>query len=166
MLQEYKKIRDGVESTFSKVWRLLSTKEKLDCWKKEIFHMKSRTWWNNRQGCSEGTSSVAFEISVKYKFIQLQLFDVKFLFSEEHIFHKQKRTDVYGRASLIAGFNSTRKMMACYLRDRNKIFRYRTLCRNILKCKFPTKGIELTRLEFFEGPLVPQLWSSWFRPFR
>ena len=95
--------------------------------------------------------------NVKYKFIQLQLFDVKFLFSEEHIFHKQKRTDVYGRASLIAGFNSTGKMMACYLRDRNKILRYRTLCRNILKCKFPTKGIELKRLKFFEDPFVSQL---------
>ena len=45
-------------------------------------------------------------------------------------------------------------MMTCYLRDTNKFFRYRTLCTNILKCKFPTKGIELTRLEFFEGPRV------------
>ena len=42
-------------------------------------------------------------------------------------------------------------MMACYLRDRNKILRYRTLCRNILKCKFPTKGIELTRSNFLKA---------------
>ena len=51
-------------------------------------------------------------------------------------------------------FNSTRKMMICYLRDVNKFLRYRTLCMNILRCKFPTKSIELTWLEFFEGPRV------------
>ena len=54
-------------------------------------------------------------------------------------------------------FNSTGKMMTCYLRDKNKFLRSCTLCTNILKCKFPTKGIELTRLEFFEGPRGPQL---------
>ena len=53
--------------------------------------------------------------NVKYKFIQLQLFDVEFFFSEEHIFRKQKRTDVYERASLVSGFTSTGKMMTCYL---------------------------------------------------
>ena len=42
--------------------------------------------------------------NVKYKFVQLQLFDIKFLFSEEHVFCKQKRTVVYGRASLVSGF--------------------------------------------------------------
>ena len=47
--------------------------------------------------------------NVKYKFIQLQLFHVKFLFSEEHIFRKQKRTDVYGRASLVSGFQLNRE---------------------------------------------------------
>ena len=60
------------------------------------------------------------------------LFDVKFLFSENHIFRKQKRTAVYGRASL----NSPGKMMICYLRDINKFLRYRTLCKSILKCGF------------------------------
>ena len=44
--------------------------------------------------------------------------------------------------------------MTCYLRDTNKFLRYHTLCTNILKCGFPTKGIELTRLEFFEGTRV------------
>ena len=47
--------------------------------------------------------------NIKYKFVQLQLFDVRFLFSEEHIFRKQKRTVVYGRASLVWGFQLTRK---------------------------------------------------------
>ena len=45
--------------------------------------------------------------NVKYKFVQLQLFHVKFLFPEEHIFCKQKRTAVYGRASLVLGFQLT-----------------------------------------------------------
>ena len=45
---------------------------------------------------------------MKYKFIQLQLFDVKFLISEEHIFRKQKRTDVYGHVSLVLGFQLSR----------------------------------------------------------
>ena len=51
-----KEIRDGVETeedditvkAISKVWRLLSTKEKCDSWKKEIVHKKSTTWWSNR----------------------------------------------------------------------------------------------------------------------
>ena len=45
--------------------------------------------------------------NVKYKLVQLQLFDVKFLFSEEYIFRKQKRMVVYGRASLVSGFQLT-----------------------------------------------------------
>ena len=38
--------------------------------------------------------------NVKCKFVQFQLFDVKLLFSEKHIFRKYKKTAVYGRASL------------------------------------------------------------------
>ena len=37
------------------------------------------------------------------------MFVVKFLFSEEHTFCKQKRTVVYGRASLVSGFQLTRE---------------------------------------------------------
>ena len=40
--------------------------------------------------------------NVRYKFVHLQLFDVKFLFSENLIFRKQKRTAVYGRTSLVS----------------------------------------------------------------
>ena len=47
--------------------------------------------------------------NVKYRFIHLQLVDVKFLFSEEHNFRKLKRTDVYGRASLVSGFQLNRE---------------------------------------------------------
>ena len=45
--------------------------------------------------------------NVKYKFVHLQLFDVKFLFSE-NIFGKQKRTAVYGCASVFSDFKLTR----------------------------------------------------------
>ena len=37
------------------------------------------------------------------------LFDVKFLFSENHIFRKQKRTAVYGRLSLVSDIKLTRE---------------------------------------------------------
>ena len=78
------------------------------------------------QGRSEGTLSVALEVLIiksekdfinlfifncltSNKFLQLQLFDVKFLFSEEHIFRKQKETVAYGRASLVSGFQFTQE---------------------------------------------------------
>ena len=56
------------------------------------------------QGCSEGTSSVAFEVliinfnflTLKIKLFIFKLFDVKFLFSKNHVFRKQKRAAVYG----------------------------------------------------------------------
>ena len=98
-------------------------------------------------------------LNVKYKFIQLQLSDVKCLFSKEHIFRKEKRTDVHGRTSLASGFQLNRENDA-NLRDTNKFLRSHILCTNILKCKFQTKGMELTRLEFFEDPR-----GTWFRPF-
>ena len=65
------------------------------------------------EGRSEGTSSVAFEVQViicQIYFINLfifncltlniklfifKLFDVQFLFSENHVFRKQKKTAVY-----------------------------------------------------------------------
>ena len=66
------------------------------------------------QGRSESTSSVAFEVliincqiyflnsfifnclTLNIKLSIFKLFDVKFLFSENHVFRKQKRTAVYG----------------------------------------------------------------------
>ena len=66
------------------------------------------------QGCSEGTSSVTFEVliincqicfinlfifnclTLNIKLFIFKLFDVKFLFSKNHVFRKQKRTAVYG----------------------------------------------------------------------
>ena len=130
------------------------------------------------QGCSECSSSVAFEVliincqiyfinsfifnclTLNIKLFIFKLFDVKFLFSENHVFRKQKRTAVYGAMDVRPQFrilNSLGKMMTCYLRDINKFLRYRTLCKSILKCGFPTKGIELTRFVLFEILELPQL---------
>ena len=79
------------------------------------------------QGPSEGTSNVAFEVLIincQIYFINFlifncltlninlfifNLFDLKFLFFENHIFRKQKRTAVYGRASLVSDFKLTRE---------------------------------------------------------
>ena len=93
--------------------------------------------WHWTQERSEGTPSVAFKVllikseinsinlfsfncltsSIRgtnnqirnkcYKSVHLQLFDVKFLLSEEHIFCKQNRIVVYGRASIVLGFQLT-----------------------------------------------------------
>ena len=66
------------------------------------------------QGPCEGTSSVAFKVliincqiyfinslilnclTLNIKLFIFKLLDVKFLFSENHVFRKQKRTTVYG----------------------------------------------------------------------
>ena len=47
--------------------------------------------------------------NVKYKFVHLQLFGPKLLFSEKHIFRKQKRMAVCGRASVFSGFKLSRE---------------------------------------------------------
>ena len=130
------------------------------------------------QGCSEGTSSVAFKVliincqiyfinsfifnclTLNIKLFIFKLFDVKFLFSENHVFRKQKRTAVYGVMDARPQFrilNSLEKMMTCYLRDINKFLRSGTLCKSIPKCRFPTKGIELTWFVLFEILGLPQL---------
>ena len=88
------------------------------------------------------------------------LFDVKFLFSENHVFCKQKRMVAYGVMDARPYFwisNSLRKMMTCYVREVNKFSRYHTLCKSILKSGFPTKGIELTRFVLFRILGLPQL---------
>ena len=128
------------------------------------------------QGRSEGTSSVAFElliINCQIYYINLFIFnclalnvnlfifnlcDVKFLFSESHICRKQKRTAVYWRASLVSDFKLNRENDDL-LSSRHKCFFWGTLCNNILKCGFLTKGIKLTRFIYFEALGAPQLWD-------
>ena len=120
---------------------------------------------------SESTSYVAFEVLIincqissinsfifnclilNIKLFIFKLFEVKFLFSENHVFRKQKRTTVYGVMYARPQFwilNSLEKMMTCYLRDINKFLRSGTLCKSIPKCGFLTKGIELTWFVLFE----------------
>ena len=80
----------------------------------QVLHVKKYKVILSLQGHSEGTSSVAFEVLIiicQIYFINLfifnclklntklfifKLFDVKFLFSENHVFRKQKRTTLYG----------------------------------------------------------------------
>ena len=130
------------------------------------------------QGRCKGISSVAFEVLIincliyfinlfifncltsNIKLFSFKLFNVKSLFSENHVLRKQKRTAVYGLMDASPQFrilNSLGKVMTCYLRDINKFLRYRTQCKGILKCGFLTKGIKLTRLALFEALRVPQL---------
>ena len=99
-------------------------------------------------------------LTLNIKIFIFKLFEVKFLFSENHVFRKKRRTDVDGVVDARPEFrilNSLGKMMTCYLRDINKFLKYRTLYKSILKCGFPTKGIKLTRFVLFEILGVPQL---------
>ena len=81
-------------------------------------------------------------LNIFYKFLHLELFNIKhkivhlqvarrqIFFSENHVFRKQKRKDVYGLMGARPQFwilNSAGKMMTCQLRDTNKFLRHRTL---------------------------------------
>ena len=49
------------------------------------------------QGRSEGTSTVAINSQIYFiNLLIFKLFDDKFLFSENHVFRKEKRMAVYG----------------------------------------------------------------------
>ena len=134
------------------------------------------------QGCREGTSCVAFDVLIikseidfinpfifncltsninlfifKCLTLNINLFNFNCLTSNfcfpKNIFFASRRERLFMDARpQFRVFNTPGKMMTCYLRDTNKFFRYRTLYTNILKCRFPTKGIQLTRLKFFSGP--------------
>ena len=95
--------------------------------------------------------------NVKYNFVQFQLFHVKFLFSEKHSFANRRERLFMDARSQFRVLNSPGKMMTCYLRGTNKFLRYRTLHTSILKCGFPAKGIELTWLVLSKVLQMPQL---------
>ena len=142
-----------------KIYRYFCLHIKGICWTFRIYTIYFLRYTHSRymemfvykhQGRSESTLSVAFEVLIiKSEIDFINLFIFKCLTSNVNLFI----------------FNCL-KSNTNYLRDTNKFLRSRTLCTNILKCKFPTKGIELTRFEFFEGPRRSQLWGTWFRPFR
>ena len=118
------------------------------------------------QGRSESTLSVAFEVLIiksEIDFINLFIFNCltsninlfnfncltsNFCFPKNIFFASRRERMFMDARPQFQVFNSTGKMMTCYLRYTNKFLRSSTLCTNILKCKFPAKGIELTRLEF------------------
>ena len=108
-------------------------------------------------------------LTLNIKLFIFKLLDVKFLFSKNHVFCKQKQIAIYGVMDVLSQFwilNSPRKMMTSYLRDIDKFLRYRTLCKSIRKCRFPTKGIELARFVLFEVVGALQLCVTRFRLFR
>ena len=90
-------------------------------------HYTNKLYKHTVQGRSEGISSVAFEVLImnyQIHFINLVIsncltlninlfifnfFDVKFWFSENHIFRKQKETAAYGRAFFLSNFKLTRE---------------------------------------------------------
>ena len=88
------------------------------------------------QGRSEGTSSVAFEVLIiksEIDFINLLIFNCltsninlfnfncltsNFCFPKNIFFaSRRERLFIYERASLVSGFQLTREMVTCYLRD-------------------------------------------------
>ena len=104
--------------------------------------------------------------NVKYKFVQLQLFDVKLLFSEEHIFRKQQRTVVYGRASLVSGFQLTRRNDDLLSSRHKQIFAVPHPVHEDTKIWISNKRYRTNTAWIFWRPKGPQLWGTWFRPFR
>ena len=136
---------------------------------------------------SEGTSSVAFEVLIinceiyfinlfifNYLTSNINLFIFKCLISNINLFNFNcftsnicfpKNTSFANRRERLFMdarpyfriLNSSEKMMTCYLWDTNKFLRYCTLRTSILKCRFLTKSIELTRLVLFEVLEMPQL---------
>ena len=119
------------------------------------------------QGRSEGTSSVAFEVLIiksEIDFINLFIFNClmsninlfkfncltsNFCFPKNIFFASRGERMFMNARPQSRVFNSTGKMMTCYLRDTSKFFRYRTLCPNILKCKFPTKRYRTNTARIF-----------------
>ena len=144
---------------------------------------------NHKQGRSEGTSSVAFEVvttNCELDFINLLIFNwltsninlfiFNCLTSNINLFNFNSLTSNYCLPKNIY-FASRREWLfscvfscthpgACYVRGTNKFLRYRTLFMSILKCGFPTKGIELTRFVLFEVSRCLSFEVSRLRPFR
>ena len=92
-------------------------------------------------------------LTLNIKLFIFKLFDVKFFVFQKSCLSQTEETAVNGIMdvrSYLQILNSPGKMMTCYLRDINKSLRWRTMCKSILKCGFPTKGIELTRFILFE----------------
>ena len=100
-------------------------------------------------------------VSIK-KYIHINLFNFNcltsnFCFPKNTSFANRRKRLFMDARPYFRILNSSGKMMTCYLRDTNKLLRYRTLRTSILKSGFPTKGIELTRIVLFEVLEMPRL---------
>ena len=142
----------------------------------------------DNQGRSEGASSVAFEVLIiksEIDFINLFIFNcltsninlfifncltsninlfnfdclTSNLFSEEHIFRKQNRTVVYGRASLVSGFQLTRGNDDLLSSRHKQISAVPHPMHQHTKMRTSNKRYRTnTRLKFFEGPRALSFW--------
>ena len=146
--------------------------------------LRKKTIRRQHQECSEGTSSVAIElliINCKICFINLfifncltlninlfnfNLFDVKFLFSENHIFRKSKRIADYRRASLVSDFKFTQENDGLLSSRHKQIFEVPHPVQEYIKMRIPAKGYQTNTVRTFWGYVeclrfeVPR-----FRPF-
>ena len=89
--------------------------------------------------------------NVKYRFFHLQLFDDKFLFSKKHIFRKQKRTDVYGRASLVSDSKFTRENHDVLSSRHKKFFEVPHPVHEHTKIRIPDKRYQTNTVRTFWG---------------
>ena len=104
---------------------------------------------NAAQACSEGTSSATFKVLIfnclilNINLFIFNLFDVKFLFSENHIFRKQKRTAVYGPASVVLDFKLTR--------ENDDLLSLRHPAEEYTKMRIPDKRYQINTVRAFWG---------------
>ena len=88
-----------------------------------------------------------------HSFINLQLFNVKFLFSEKHVFRKQKRMVVYGRGSLITDIKLTREDDGLLSSRHRYIFEVSYHMHEHTKMQIPKKK--------YQTKMVCTFWGTW-----
>ena len=90
-----------------------------------------------------------------YKFVHLQLFDVKLLFCYKNIFRKHKRMAVYGPASLILDIKLTQKNDDLLSSRHRYIFEVPHPLHEYAKMRISNKRYQTNRVHTFWGP-----WSA------
>ena len=89
--------------------------------------------------------------NIRYKFVHLQLFNVKFLLSKNHIFVTQKRTAVYGRASLVSDFKLTWENDDLLSPRHKEIFEVQHPVYEYTKMRIPYKRYQTNKAHAFWG---------------
>ena len=95
-----------------------------------------------------------------YKFVYLQLLNVKFWFSKKHIFPKQQTTAVYGRASIVLDFKLTRENDDLLFSRHKNFLGVPHPVHEYTKMQIFNKRYQLTWFVLFEVLGVPQLWGT------